>query len=172
MKKLLKILFAIVVILIIVMLVMGKAYHFEKSIVINAPAEKVYSHINSAKAFNEWNPWMELDPGLKVDYSGTPGKVGDQYCWDGNEEAGKGCQTITELVPNQKQSTKMIFYKPFESDATSDILLSPQGNSTKVTWTIDCELDYPLNLMKLFMDKQMDKSYGGGLNALKVLSEK
>lgn len=172
MKKFLKILLAIVAILVIAMLIVGKAYHFEKSIVINAPAEKVYSQINSMKAFNQWNPWMKLDPNLKVTYSGNSGEVGDKYCWDGNEKAGSGCQEITALVPNQKQSTKMIFYKPFESDATSNMVLTPDGNSTKVTWDMDCELDYPMNLMKLFMDSQMDKSYGEGLNALKAISEK
>ena len=172
MKKFLKILLAIVAILIIVMFLMGKAYHFEKSIVINAPVEKVYAQINSTKAINQWNPWMKLDPNLKVTYSGNPGQIGDKYCWEGNDEVGSGCQEITALVPNQKQSTKMIFYKPFESDATSKIILTPEGNSTKVTWDMDCELDYPMNLMKLFMDGQMDKSYGDGLNALKAISEK
>ncbi|MCZ2082964.1 MULTISPECIES: SRPBCC family protein [Kaistella] len=172
MKKFLKILLAIVAILIIVMFLMGKAYHFEKSIVINAPVEKVYAQINSTKAINQWNPWMKLDPNLKVTYSGNPGQIGDKYCWEGNDEVGSGCQEITALVPNQKQSTKMIFYKPFESDATSNIILTPEGNSTKVTWDMDCELDYPMNLMKLFMDGQMDKSYGDGLNALKAISEK
>lgn len=172
MKKFLKILLAIVAILIIVMFLMGKAYHFEKSIVINAPVEKVYAQINSTKGINQWNPWMKLDPNLKVTYSGNPGQIGDKYCWEGNDEVGSGCQEITALVPNQKQSTKMIFYKPFESDATSNIILTPEGNSTKVTWDMDCELDYPMNLMKLFMDGQMDKSYGDGLNALKAISEK
>lgn len=66
----------------------------------------------------------------------------------------------------------MLFKEPFESDATSDLILSPEGNSTNVTWTMDCELDYPMNLMKLFMDKEMEKSYGGGLKTLKELSEK
>lgn len=172
MKKFLKILLGIVAILIIVMLLMGKAYHFEKSIVINAPVEKVYEQINSTKAINQWNPWMKLDPNLKLTYSGNSGRIGDKYCWEGNDEVGSGCQEITALVPNQKQSTKMIFYKPFESDATSNIILTPEGNSTKVTWDMDCELDYPMNLMKLFMDGQMDKSYGEGLNALKAISEK
>ena len=66
----------------------------------------------------------------------------------------------------------MLFKKPFESDATSDLILTPQGNSTKVAWTMACELDYPMNLMKFFMDSQMEKSYGSGLQKLKVLAEK
>ncbi|WP_447951068.1 SRPBCC family protein [Chryseobacterium koreense] len=172
MKKILKILLAIVVLLVIVMFAVGKKYHFETSTVINAPAEKVYQHMNSMKSFNEWNPWMNLDPNLKLDYSGTSGEVGDKYCWSGNDKVGKGCHEITALVPNQKQSTKMVFKEPFESDATSDLILTPEGNGTKVTWTMDCELDYPMNLMKLMMDSQMEKSYGSGLKSLKAISEK
>jgi hypothetical protein len=172
MKTFLKILLTAVVVLLIAMFAIGKAYHFEKSIVINAPAEKIYQNMNSMKAFNRWNPWMELDPNMTVEYSGNSGQVGDQYCWDGNKDVGKGCHTITALVPNQKQSAKMLFMKPFESDATSNIILTPNGNATKVTWDMDCELDYPMNLMGVFMDGQMDKSYGSGLAKLKEISEK
>jgi uncharacterized protein YndB with AHSA1/START domain len=172
MKKFVKVLLAIVAILVIVMFAIGKKYHFETSTVINAPAEKVWKNMSSMKAFNHWNPFMDFDPNVKVVYSGNSGQVGDQYCWDGNDDAGKGCHVVTALIPNQKQSTKMLFEKPFESDATSDLILIPEGNATKVTWTMDCELDYPMNLMKFFMDGQMEKSYGSGLKKLKGFVEK
>ncbi len=171
MKKFLYFLLAIVALGMIAMFAVGKKYHFETSTVINAPIEKIYPHMSSMKAFNQWNPWLEMDPGLQLDYSGTSGEVGDKYCWNGNKESGQGCHEITALVPNQKQSTKMVFVKPFESDATSDLILSPEGNQTKVTWTMDCELDYPMNLMKLMMDSQMEKSYGSGLKKLKSIVE-
>ena len=77
MKTFLKILLTAVVVLLIAMFAIGKAYHFEKSIVINAPAEKIYQNMNSMKAFNRWNPWMELDPNMTVEYSGNSGQVGD-----------------------------------------------------------------------------------------------
>ena len=172
MKTFLKILVGVVAALIVIMLLMGKKYHFETSAVINAPRDKVWENMRSMKAFNQWNPFMDLDPNVKVTYSGNSGEVGDQYCWEGNDDAGKGCHVVTALVPNQKQSSKMLFKIPFESEATSDLVLSPEGNSTKVTWSMDCELDYPMNLMKLFMDSQMEKSYGSGLKKLKLISEK
>lgn len=86
MKKVFKILLTIIALLVIAMFAIGKDYHFEKSIVINAPAEKVYQHINSSKAFNEWNPWMKLDPNLEVTYTGVSGQVGDKYCWKSEKE--------------------------------------------------------------------------------------
>ena len=171
MKKFLKILLAILAVLVIAMFVIGEKYHYEKSIVINAPAEKVYSHLNSMKAFNEWNPWMKLDPQLQSTYSGVSGQIGDKHCWKSDKkDVGNGCQEITALIPNQKQSTKMAFEG--QGEATSDVILTPEGNSTKVTWTMHTEMNYPMNLMKIFMDSMMDKPYGEGLAKLKEISEK
>ena len=48
----------------------------------------------------------------------------------------------------------MLFEKPFESDASSDVVLSKEGNGTKVTWSMDCELDYPMNLIELLSLRQ------------------
>ena len=125
----------------------------------------------STKSFNEWNPWLQMDPNLKMEYSGTQGQVGDKYCWKSDkQEVGNGCQEITALVPNQKQSTKMVFEGM--GDAYSDIILTPEGNQTKVTWTLDSKLERPKNLMKILMNGAMDKSYGDGLAKLKALSEK
>jgi hypothetical protein len=56
MKKFFKNPLAILAVLVIAMFVIGEKYHYEKSIVINAPAEKVFHNVNSMKAFNEWNP--------------------------------------------------------------------------------------------------------------------
>lgn len=50
MKKILLILLGIVAVAVITMFVMGKSYHFEKSIVINAPLDKVYAHLNNTKS--------------------------------------------------------------------------------------------------------------------------
>lgn len=176
MKKIFKALLLIVATLVVggvvAMFAIGKSYHYEKSMVINAPVEVVYSHISSAKAFNEWNPWMDLDPNIKVTYSGTQGQVGDQYCWESeSENAGKGCHKFLELIPNKGQKTEMIFEKPFENKATSQIVLTPENGKTKVTWDMDTELEYPMNLMKLMMDKGMEESYTKGLERLKQLCE-
>lgn len=153
------------------MLLIGKKYHFEKSMVINANCETVYSHISSAKSFNQWNPFLDIDKNVKINYSGNQGQIGDKYCWEGNKDAGKGCQEISELIPNKKQSTKITFIEPFPGEATSDIVLTPEGSSTRVTWSMDTEMGYPMNLMKLMMDKEMGKTYGNGLEKLKILSE-
>jgi len=158
---------------IIAMLAFSNNYHYEKSVVVNAPKEKVWQQVNSMKAFNQWNPWMKLDKEMEIKYTGNSGQVGDKYCWDSkNDDAGAGCQEIKELVANERQKTEMTFIKPFEGEAVSEIILSPQGNATKVTWTMETEQDAMMKIMRPLMDYQMGKSYGEGLSNLKVLVEK
>lgn len=177
MKTILKIIGGIILLIIvyaiIAMLAFGKNYHYEKSMVMNAPKEKVWQQIASMKSFNEWNPWIKLDKNMTINYSGTSGEVGDKYCWDSkNNDAGAGCQEIKELVANEKQKTEMLFKRPFEGQAISDIVLTSEGNSTKVTWSMDTEQETWMKIMRPMMDYQMGKSYEEGLNNLKALVEK
>ncbi|WP_294250335.1 SRPBCC family protein [uncultured Chryseobacterium sp.] len=163
----------IVIYAVIAMLAFGKTYHYEKSIVIGAPKEKVWQHVRTMKAVNEWNPWMKLDPAMTITYTGEPGKKGDGYCWDSsNDEAGAGCQQLLELILYKKQKSEMIFKKPFEGQAFSEIILVPEGNSTRVTWTMETEQHPMMKVMRPLMDYQMGKSYGEGLESLKKLAEK
>lgn len=175
MKKNIKILLFLVFVIVsfgvISMLLISKQYHFERVITVSATQSEVFEYIKSTKRFNEWNPWRKLDPSMSIKYFGKDGEIGDEYCWKGNKDVGEGCHVITNIVPNHFQQSKMTFKKPFESIGYSDIILIPLGKQTKVIWTLDCELDYPMNLMKFFMDKGMNKSYSEGLLNLKVLVE-
>lgn len=158
---------------VIALLAFGSTYRYEKSIVIGASKEKVWQHVRTMKAVNEWNPWMKLDPDMKITYTGEAGRKGDSYCWDSsNDEAGAGCQQLLELIPYKKQKSEMTFRKPFEGQAFSEIILVPEGNSTKVTWTMETEQDAMMKIMRPLMDYQMGKSYGEGLENLKNLAEK
>ncbi|MBB4806235.1 uncharacterized protein YndB with AHSA1/START domain [Chryseobacterium defluvii] len=176
MKTFLKILGFLILLIIayavIAMLAFSKDYHFEKSVVINAPKEKVWQHVGTLKAFNEWNPFAKADKNIQITYSGTGGQVGESYHWKGNDEVGEGEQTVTEVIPNEKLSSKLHFIKPWEGEAKGSFILTPEGNGTKVTWTMDNELTTMMKLMKPMMDSQMGKMFGQGLDNLKKNAEK
>lgn len=157
---------------VIAMLFFDSKRHFEKSETIAATPQKIWPLVGSMKAFNTWNPWMKYDPNLKVTYKGNSGSVSDSYHWIGNEDVGEGEQTITEIQPEKKVRTAMKFIKPMEDEATSDLFLAPEGNGTKVTWTIDYEVETLFKPMVPLMDYQMNKSYTEGLANLKALAEK
>ena len=179
MKKILKIIGIVVAIVIayclIAILFFNKNYHGEKSVVINASAENVWKNINSMKAINVWSPWMKIDPNLKVEYSGESGKIGDQFCWDGNDDAGSGCQTISKIDFDGKNgfvNTDVQFKKPFEDKAKSNIKMENLGGTTKVTWEMNFEFTTMMKPMIPIFNWEMNKTFNKGLDDLKNLAEK
>ncbi|MDW9380252.1 SRPBCC family protein [Chryseobacterium sp. JV558] len=176
MKTLLKIIGAIIVLAIIyavvAVLAFSKDYHYEKSIVINAPKEKVWPYVGTLKGYNQWDPFSKADKNIVITYSGDGDKVGDSYHWKGDKNVGEGEQAITELVPDQKMATKLHFIEPFEGDMKANFIVTPEGSGTKVTWMIDNELNAMMKIMKPMMNSNMDKMFSQGLGDLKKLAEK
>jgi hypothetical protein len=117
MKKFFKIIGFIVLLVIVFVAVAGifikKDYHLERSIVINAPKEKVWGNVNTLANINKWNPWLKQDPATKGTYEGEDGRVGATYTWD-SEKIGKGSQTLTKLDAPGHTESHMHFIKPFE----------------------------------------------------------
>lgn len=177
MKKFLKVIGLIVLLLIAFVLIAGifapKDVHLEKSILINAPRDKVWAHVNTLNGMEQWSPWPAKDPNMKKTYEGTPGAIGSVFKWDGNKEVGSGTQTLTKAIQAERVETRLHFLKPFEGNAAAFIILSDSANATKATWGFDSRSPYPMNVMHLFfsMDDMMGKDYKNGLSKLKALSE-
>jgi hypothetical protein len=66
----------------------------------------------------------------------------------------------------------MHFIKPMDDNATSDLLLASEGSGTKVTWTIDYEIETLFKPMKPLMTLANEQIFSEGLGKLKQLSEK
>lgn len=164
-----------VVILIAAAFVSGDC-KYEKSISINAPAEKVWQNTKTLKAMDVWSPWNDLDPNMKKEWSGVTGLPGEKVCWESKkEEAGKGCQEVKKVdEANKRIDTQIKFLTPYESEADAYVTIVPEGNGTKATWGFTSEIPYPFTLMKLFMNMEdaIGKDYQKGLSRLKSLSEK
>ncbi|WP_080780387.1 SRPBCC family protein [Chryseobacterium phocaeense] len=175
MKTFLKILVGIIILValyaLIAIFAFDKKNHFERSVVINAPKEKVWQHLGSLKEYNVWDPFSKADKDIVITYSGAGDKVGDSYHWKGNNQVGEGEHAISELVPNEKMITKLHFIKPFEGDAVATFTLTPEGNGTKVTWAMDNELNTMMKIMKPMMDRNMTTMFDQGLADLKKVSE-
>ena len=172
-KYLLIIFAAITGIFLLLGLVAPREYEISRSVSINAPSPEVFPHLSSLKKRNEWSPWAELDPGMKVTYEGTDGQPGSKQAWEGNDQVGKGVQEILS-VSERKVETKVKFIEPFESEMLSSLDLAPESSGTKVTWTAKGENPFPFNAFCLFMDmdSMIGKDFEKGLGKLKVIIEK
>ncbi len=110
-------------------------FRVERSIIIAAPPEAVFVWFNSHKKFNEFNPWLKMDPGAKVEYAGPETGVGSISTWDG-KKTGKGKATITESKPNELIRLRMDWLEPMEGVSTVDYLFKTDGGKTTVTWAM------------------------------------
>ena len=177
MKILRKIGIVIVIIIavpLIAALFVSNDFNYEKSITINAPITQVWQHTNSLGAMDEWTPWADYDPNMKVTITGKDGTIGATSTWESdNENVGSGSQTITKVEAPTLLATKLHFMEPFESEADGYLKLKSESDKTVVTWGFKSEMPYPFNLMKITMNMEeaVGKDFGTGLKKLKTLCE-
>ena len=96
-RLLFRVLLILLVLLVAIGLLLPSAAQVERSIVIDAPAEQIFPHVNSMRAFHAWSPWSDIDPDTAYEFSGPEQGVGSRMTWQsGNSQVGHGSQEITD----------------------------------------------------------------------------
>lgn len=178
--KILKTILIIIVLLIVIILVVAlfvpKEMNAEREIVINKPKQQVFDYIKFLKNQDNYSRWNTIDPNMKKEYRGTDGTAGFVYLWDSeNPNAGKGEQEITKIAEGERVDFELRFIKPFKSVAQAYMTTEAvNDNQTKVRWGFKGKMNYPLNIIKLFMnpEKAVGDDFAFGLTRLKEKLEK
>ncbi len=169
------IILGLIVLLLLAGLIISKDIKATREIVINKPLGEVFSYIKYLKNQQNYSKWASLDPSMKNEYRSTDGTVGFVNAWEGNKKVGTGEQEITGIVEGKSLSTDLRFIKPFKSLAKAVMATEAAGeNATKVSWGFESKMNYPMNVMKLFMnmEKAVGNDFSTGLQNLKTLMEK
>jgi Polyketide cyclase / dehydrase and lipid transport len=162
-----------IALLLIAGLVISKDIAASREIVINKPKDEVFNYIKYLKNQQHYSKWATMDPNIKNEFRGTDGTVGFVNSWEGNKKVGQGEQEIIAIEEGTSISFELRFIKPFKSQASSK--MSVQGNGTTIVlWTFASKMNYPLNVMKLFMnmEKMIGNDFSTGLSNLKNVLEK
>lgn len=153
-KKVLIIIAIIVAIPLILALFTQKEYDVEEEITINKPKQEVFEYIKHLKNQNEYSKWAMMDPNMEKSFRGTDGTVGFVSAWKSDkEDVGSGEQEILKIEEGERIDFELRFFEPFES--TESAYMTTQSLSvekTEVKWGFNGHMDYPMNLMLLFMD--------------------
>jgi uncharacterized protein YndB with AHSA1/START domain len=172
-KKILLVLFAIVVLFVIVVALQPSHYSVQRSTTIAAPVDVVFEQVNDFHKFAAWNPWSELDPKMKETFEGPSAGVGATHSWSGNDQVGEGRHTIVESKPGELIRIKLEFVKPFAGVSMVNFTFKNNGANTDITWQMEGENNFVCKAFCLFMN--MDKMVGGdferGLAKLKTVAE-
>ena len=172
-KTILKIIVALVVILLVAPLFMSKDYQVEKSITINKPKTEIFNYIKSLKNQDNFSKWAKMDPNMKKSSKGTDETVGFTTMWEGNSDVGKGEQEIKKITEGQRMDFELRFEKPMKDVAQAYMTTdSVAPNQTLVKWGITGHMNYPMNIMGVFMNKMLGGDFETGLANLKALQEK
>jgi uncharacterized protein YndB with AHSA1/START domain len=165
-------------VVVLIVLAVGVAYLLpkhvvvEREVVIDAPPEVVFDHVNSLQAFSEWSPWGDYDPDMQVMYSGPETGVGNTMEWTSDHRnVGNGRQEITEVIENQAVRTSLAFDGMGEAEAWW--LLAPEGGGTRVTWGLESDMgNSPIGRwMGLMLDGFVGADYERGLEQLRMAVE-
>jgi len=164
---------ALILLFVIVVAMQPSTFHVERSMAIDAPADRVFPNVNDLRAWDHWSPWAKLDPDAVNSYEGAEKGEGAIFKWAGNEEVGEGSMTIVESVPHERVRLRLAFIKPFEDVADVEFTFQPEGDATKVTWAMSGENNFVGKLFSMFMDldTMIGEKYEQGLANMKKLAE-
>ena len=164
---------ALIAIILIAALFISKKYRVESAITIKRNKQEVFDYIRYLKNQDFYSKWVMSDPAKKTDFRGTDGSVGFVYAWDSeNKRAGKGEQEIVNIEENRNVDVEIRFERPFQGIAqTRMTTVSLPEDLTKVSWSMEGEQKYPMNLMNLFMGKMLVKDMDTSLTNLKHILE-
>lgn len=145
----------------------------ERSVLVQASPARIYPLVSDLKAFNTWNPFLAQDPDTQLRYEAVTAGAGAAYAWEGGK-SGAGSMRILEATPPEKVVVKLDFTKPMEGHNTVVFALRPEGESTRVSWTMSGPMGFVNKLFGLVfnMDTMVGGEFEKGLASLKALAEK
>jgi uncharacterized protein YndB with AHSA1/START domain len=148
-------------------------FQMQRSIVINAPPEKVFALVNDFRSWPKWAPHDQEDPSIQRNYGAASSGVGAVSEWEGSGSAGKGRAEITRSEANRLVDVDVHFVKPFPAHNLNEFTLTPEGASTRVTWNLDAQNLFVMKVMSVFFTLQnaIGKHLETGLASLKAAAE-
>ena len=164
---------AIVIAVLVTAALMPNTFRVERSALIQAPPQRIFEQINDFQRWRAWSPYEKLDPAMTRQIDGAAQGVGATYRWDGNDKAGAGRMEIVQATPGSNVTIQLDFSRPMEAHNIAEFTLVPEGDATRVTWSMHGPQPY---LGKLFglvfnLDRMIGKDFEEGLQNLKRLTE-
>lgn len=140
----------------------------ERSAMLAAKPDAIFPHINTLKKWDGWSPWAKLDPNAKNTFEGPESGVGSVFHWDGNSDVGAGKMTVLESKPNEHVKIQLDFEKPMPGTSFADFTLQPEGDGTRVTWSMSGERPFWARAICVLMgaDRMVGGMFEKGLTSL------
>ena len=175
--KIIVLLVAVIAVVMIIALFTKDKYSLSREVVINKPQQEVFDFIKFNRNQQSYSKWLSIDPETKISYKGQPdGNAGSILVFESKSpKAGTGEWETKKVIPNERLDFELRFLAPFKFTAGGYFLAdSVAANQTKLKWVYNGGMNWPMNIMLLFMDmdKVVGKDLGESVNKLKQVVEK
>ncbi|KPF44747.1 hypothetical protein IP87_18985 [beta proteobacterium AAP121] len=151
---------------------LGSDFKVTRSLLVNAPPEKIYPLVADPREWKQWSVWNQRDPAMAITYSGAPSGVGAVWAWRSATE-GDGRMSFTRAEAPGLLAYDL-YFPDFGTTSRGELRLVPEGNATRVSWTMEGNMGRnPLfSWIALFADGMVGKDFEAGLAGLKAVAEK
>jgi len=148
-------------------------FKVERSAVVNASPSKIFPYLSSFKRGSEWSPYEKIDPNMKTSYSGPAAGVGATMQFSGNNKVGEGQLEILKVIPNSLVEIRLAMVKPLSGINIIQYRLSPEGSSTRFSWSMVGDRNFLSKLVGIFIDceKMVGDQFEQGIRNLKLIVE-
>jgi hypothetical protein len=163
----------VIAILLLIVVTQPGDFRVERSATLSASCGELFERLNDHHKVSEWNPFLKLDPNVRITYAGPDSGLGAVCSWEGNNQVGAGSCTIIESKPNELVRCRMDWKRPMSGVSTVDFILKPAGDSQSiVTWAMYGRNNFIGKAVSLFMDcdKVCGPQFEKGLAELGVLA--
>ena len=140
-------------------------YRIDRSLLIDAPVDRVYQAVVDFKTWPEWSPWLLHEPDARLEYSDDYREPGGFYTWDG-KLVGAGKLTHIEQRDNEALEQRIEFLRPFKSTSRVAWEFKPAGEQTEVHWIMQGRMPFLFRFMTQMMQGMIARDYDLGLNLL------
>ena len=162
---------ALAVVFVVGGLMLPRAFEISRSIVVNAPPEKIHPHVDSFAKWREWSPFDTEDPNIVWGPVTQDSGVGARRSWK-SKKMGNGEQWITASDPKKGVSMKLSPIDGCKMDPFDvDLMFTPEAGGTRVTWRDRGVLPAGPHwrwMGNLLLDRMLGKMFEKGLAALKA----
>lgn len=175
MKKFLVVLFSIFSLLfvgaVVVGLFLSNEFTVSRSIVVEAPPERVYEMVGDLENWPIWGPWKDADEALVVTLGERTTGVGASQSWKGTDGDGRLVFTSADV------ESGVAFDLFFNEDAfsnTSSITYEQGSGGLVVTWNMAGTVPAPIvgSFLARMMPGMVSPMFDEGLAKLKSAVEK
>ncbi|HCB09086.1 MAG TPA: polyketide cyclase [Alteromonas sp.] len=146
-------------------------YEVERSVEINAPADKVYAVIVDLRKWEQWSTWYQMDPNAVMTYDGPDRAIGMRVRWRSNI-LGRGSIQITSLQFN-RELVYTLDNPEHGITATGDLKIKPTEDGSELTWISRGSVGLSIidRYKLLFFDDKLARDIQVGLENIKTLAE-